>query len=76
MKLKPFARSKTKGTLKQIGGTSYELFISSSMGYGEEFTIGNVRFRNEHSRITALDPIPESWFVDLSEGVEDGSDLT
>lgn len=44
---------------------------------GGEFKIGNVRFKANHLKrqATALDPIPDSWLVDLSADVVDEWEL-
>lgn len=54
-----------------IQGTPYKLAVPYSTS---EFQIGNVRFVVMSNRsktfVNALDPIPASWFVDLSVDVE------
>lgn len=54
------------------GLTAKVLAVPASIGYGQEFKIGNVRMRRDHNRIQALDSIPASWFVDLTEDVQVG----
>ena len=54
--------------------TGKELAMPPSFAPGEEFRLGNVRLQMTHRGVRALDPIPESWFVDLSEGAQGLSD--
>lgn len=49
--------------------TGKELATPTSVSSGEVFNIGAVRFRRQRDCVQALDPIPASWFVDLSEDV-------
>lgn len=49
--------------------TGKELALPASIAHGEEFKLGAVRFRRTHDYVQARDPIPASWFVDLSEDV-------
>lgn len=57
--------------LKSAAGavTGKELAMPPSIGLGQEFKIGNVRMRRDHKQVQALDPIPASWFVDLTEAM-------
>lgn len=57
--------------MKQIEGTPYKIAIPYSVsephGYSQkEFCIGSVRFLLDRGFLKALDPVPASWFVDLS----------
>lgn len=54
--------------------TGYKLALPFSFAPGEEFKIGAVRFVKRQDHVRALDPIPASWFADLSEGIQDISD--
>jgi hypothetical protein len=59
----------------RIIDTPYYLSLPYTIGTfaGELFNIGHVRFkRTSNNTVKALDPIPASWFVDLSiDVVED-----
>lgn len=62
--------------MKQIEGTPYKIAIPYSVpephGYSQkEFCIGSVRFLLDRGFLKALDPVPSSWFVDLSLDVEE-----
>ena len=67
-----------------IENTRFALAVPHSLlrgypdGKTEVFRIGNVRFgvvgRYSAERLRPLDPIPESWFIDLSQDVLDLSE--
>lgn len=60
-----------------IAGTSLKLKMpySISSHVGTEFSIGHVRFQVlKHNFVQALDPIPDSWFVDLSKDVVESTE--
>ncbi|SAL47121.1 hypothetical protein AWB74_02106 [Caballeronia arvi] len=54
-----------------IHGTSIKLKVPYSMSTWQKFAIGNVRFEMIGNGVfcKALDPIPDSWFVDLAADV-------
>lgn len=49
--------------------TGRSLAMPASIGPYEKFNIGSVRLECRHGKVFALDPIPESWFVNLTEDV-------
>ena len=51
-----------------------ELAVPASFAPGEKFRLGPVQLQFFANSVRALDSIPASWFVDLSEGVQDLSD--
>jgi hypothetical protein len=58
----------------RILGTEFYLSIPRTVPH--EFSIGQVRFEILDKGVKALDPIPASWFVDLSADIEQEEDET
>jgi hypothetical protein len=56
-----------------LRGTKFKIAIPADWSSVQTvFTIGNVRFNlYRQGFVEAIDPIPASWFVDISEGVEE-----
>lgn len=41
--------------------TGFKVVIPPSVGPGETFQIGSIRFRNDYNTVRVLDQIPSSW---------------
>jgi len=50
----------------RLKNTPYRIALPYSLGNGQEFSIGVIRFKYDGLEVTALDSIPASWLIDLN----------
>lgn len=66
------------GEKYQVNYTQYKVFLPNTLTnkyMHETVTIGQVEFKLDHNAKRIHGPVPESWFIDLSEDVTETEEL-